>query len=84
MTAGGISFCIFEQMQLSPDGTTLYLVSPRYNKRMESYYYPFIHARSDGTRIRIATDGAVDRDSQLKAYFHKIDGSIISTVHKVP
>src|SRR5262249_15170886 len=25
-----ISFCIFEQMQLSPDGTVLYLVSPVY------------------------------------------------------
>ena len=135
--AGGISFCIFEQMQISPNGTKLYLVSPVsatsgslaivnlsresisyvhgvnyvfviesgphrgeliYQRRVfhrfppdpaGHYYYPFIHARSDGRPIREISDefftvGDNDKLPKLHAYLRKIHGTIHVNGRRLP
>ncbi|HEV2199452.1 MAG TPA: hypothetical protein VGR73_06510 [Bryobacteraceae bacterium] len=123
-------FCVFEQMQLSPDGKILYLVSPVsptsgslalvrlsenritfvhgvnevhviengphrgeliYQRRLwqkdphdgNAYpHYPFVHARADGTQIRVLADeyftvgGGTDHLPRLKAYLQQIGGQI--------
>jgi hypothetical protein len=126
---GKWKFCVFSQMQMSPDGTTLYLVASVYatsgslaiirlNSGTISYvpgvnmvfvieagshrgelicqrrmwhsapteqgrypYYPFVHARADGTLIRVLAEefftvGGGTDTPVLKAYLRRIGGSI--------
>jgi hypothetical protein len=130
-----LAFCIFDEMQLSHNGSLLYLVSPVYatagslaivdlargsvayvpgvnlvyvigsgahrdeliyqrriwhNRNGDAhYYYPFVHARADGTQIREISDewftvGGNDRVPRLRAYLRKIGGTITANGQHLP
>jgi hypothetical protein len=119
-----MAFCIFQQMQLSPDNSILYLVSPVYatagslaivnipsgsasylpginsvfviesgphqgeliyERRLllpvqepggRSVYYPYIHARPDGSQIKVIGEESSDVMPGIRTYLRKIGAQI--------
>jgi hypothetical protein len=120
----GMAFCIFRQMQLSPDNSILYLVSPAYatagslaivnlasgsvsyllgvnsifvieegahqgeliyERRLllpgrepggRSVYYPFVHARPDGSQIKVIGEEPASGMRRVKTYLRRIGAQI--------
>jgi hypothetical protein len=117
-------FCIFQQMQLSPDNSILYLVSPVYatagslaiirlasgsasylpgvnsifviekgphqgeliyERRLmlpvrepggRSVYYPYVHARPDGSQIKVIGEESSTAMPRVKTYLRRIRAQI--------
>ena len=120
----GMEFCIFQQMQLSPDNSILYLVSPAYatagslaivkiasgsvsylrgvnsvfviekgphqgeliyERRLllpmqepggRGVYYPYVHARPDGSQIKVIGEESSNEMSGVRTYLRKIGAQI--------